>query len=228
MGAMNKRWASMWVGLGLVALGAPALAANVVTNGDFATGDLTGWTAFQTASGTTGSGLPTVVSFNTTGAGDSNSAKFNVGGAAASTNGTPQGGGISQVVNVTGGSYVFNAYFASLNDADGQVNSDAGTFTLLVDGHAAESVTLGGFDFPYQELTGSLADTIALSAGAHTIGLEIARNYISNGDLTPTEYLTDISLASAVSAVPEPDASVLMLMGMTALSAAAARRARKG
>src|SRR5215469_11867190 len=69
--------------------------SNLISNGNFATGDLTGWTPFVTANGTNGSGLPVVVSFDTTGTGASNSAQFNVGEADFPV-GVQQGGGISQ------------------------------------------------------------------------------------------------------------------------------------
>src|SRR5437588_11523833 len=63
--------------LGLTAV--PASAA-IVTNGDFETGNLTGWTTFTTAGGTANAGsAPTVSSFDTTGSGASNAAQFNVG-----------------------------------------------------------------------------------------------------------------------------------------------------
>lgn len=228
MGATSKRWVSTLAGLGLVAFGAPVLAANAVTNGNFGTGDLSGWTTFETSFGTTGVGLPAVASFNTTGAGNANAAEFNVGVAVSAGFNTPQGGGISQVVDVLGGTYVFNAAIASLDDANGQINRDAGTFTLLVDGHAADAVTLGGFDFAAQVLRGSLVDTLVLGGGTHTIGIEITRDYFSSGVATPTEFVTDVSLTPVVSSVPEPGVGMLMLLGMTALGVVMARRARKG
>ena len=72
----------------------PARADNIVTNGDFGTGTLAGWSVFTTPNGRNGAGLPDVVPFNTTGAGATNSAQFNVGNVIAS--GTQQGSGISQ------------------------------------------------------------------------------------------------------------------------------------
>jgi hypothetical protein len=51
---------------------APTANAAIVTNGNFATGDFTGWTLFTTSNGSlgpSGSGLPAVTSFNVTGSG---------------------------------------------------------------------------------------------------------------------------------------------------------------
>jgi hypothetical protein len=175
VGAASKWFASTFTGLGLLALAAPSMAANVLTNGNFATGDLTRWTVFQTTYGTTGSSLPAVVSFDTTGAGNSNSAQFNVGVNAHAGFLTPQGGGITQTVDVLGGTYVFSASLATLNDADGQINGD-GTFTLLVDGIAHDAVGLGGFTLPFQLVRGNLDGTVVLGAGLHTIGIESRAN----------------------------------------------------
>jgi hypothetical protein len=90
-------------------------------NGDFATGDLTDWTAFTTANGTngvdpvSGAPLPDVVLFNTTGTGATNSAHFNVGHLSG---GDPEGGGISQSLTVSAGTYTLTGAFASLDKSE--------------------------------------------------------------------------------------------------------------
>jgi hypothetical protein len=95
-----------------VAAGAAAVAfflsapahADLITNGDFQTGTLAGWTVFTTSNGSDGAGLPNVVSFNTTGGGASDAAQFNVG--EINFDRTPQGGGLSQtIIAPVSGSY---------------------------------------------------------------------------------------------------------------------------
>jgi hypothetical protein len=80
----------------------PAANAAIVTNGDFATGDFTGWTLFTTANGSLGEseGLPAVTSFNVTGAGAQNAATFQVGEVVPGSG--QQGGGITQTVTLPG------------------------------------------------------------------------------------------------------------------------------
>src|ERR1700683_3636401 len=146
-------------------------------NGSFQTGDLSGWTLLTTPGGTNGTvnsvPLPDVVSFNTTGTGATNSAHFNVGG--------PGGGGITQTVTVgTTGLYTITGDFASQSDPNGQVNADAGTFSILVDGTKEDTDSLGGFSSSLQILRGQLSATVSLTAGSHVLGFEITRGFLSS------------------------------------------------
>jgi fermentation-respiration switch protein FrsA (DUF1100 family) len=88
-------------------------------NGNFGTGDLTGWTVFTTPNGTNGTlngvPLPNVVSFDTTGTGATNSAQFEVGIFPFHPPRTEQGGGLSQNVTLSAGSYIITGDFASYN-----------------------------------------------------------------------------------------------------------------
>lgn len=94
-----------------VILFAPARlsASNMLTNGDFETGDLSGWTVFSTANGTNGTGYPVIEFMNFAPINDSNAVKFRIG---TTISGQSGGGGIYQDVRVdTAGTYDLSAQF---------------------------------------------------------------------------------------------------------------------
>jgi hypothetical protein len=206
-------------GLFLAALaflnGGVGRAGGNFVNGNFATGDLTGWTVFTTTNGTNGTlngtPLPNVVSFNTTGSGASNSAHFNVG--SISTPGTQEGGGLMQTVSLAAGSHTLTGNFASQNDPSGGNNRDAGTFSVLVDGSTVFSKSLGAFFQSNDVIRGTFDATFSTTAGAHDFEFLITRAFTSDDTSTPQEYLTNLSVTN-MSVVPEP--ASLTLAGVAA------------
>ena len=184
-----------------------AARADLITNGGFSSGTLAGWSTFLTPNGTTGPGLPDVVSFNTTGSGPANSARFNVG--EVNFDGSQQGGGLSQTINVlTGGVYSFSAAIAS-QDA-GLMNGAAGLFSILINGTTEASIDLGAFASSSEILRGTLQGTVNLTPGSYTFSVEITRPFLGGSPTTPQEYVTDISLNPTTAVVPEPGTITLL------------------
>jgi hypothetical protein len=185
----------------LASAGVTASASNLLTNGDFETGVLTPWTAFTTANGTNGTGLPAVNSFDTTGSGATFAAQFDVGDATFDS--TQQGGGLMQGFTApAAGMYNFFANIASLDDPDGEINGNAGTFSILIDGTTLSSDSLGAFATANQIIRATLSGSVGLTAGAHTFEILITRPFTSVGNQTPQEFVDNISISS--SAAPEP------------------------
>jgi hypothetical protein len=176
-------------------------AAATLTNGDFETGDLTGWTTFVTPNGTIGStngssGPAGVALFDTTGSGASYAAHFSVGEIAGEVgNGPSEGGGIYQNVTVAAGTYVLSADIAT----DGGFNADCGLYELIVDGHLVASHDFGEClaAGPYRS---TLDATVPLSDGSHEIRILITRNYAP--DFTMTQYVDNVSLVPLDSTPP--------------------------
>lgn len=186
--------ALFWVGV------SPAGAVDLI-NGDFATGDLSGWTVFTTPGGNNGPGLPNVVPFDTTGGGASNSARFQVGSG---------GGGITQDVTLFGGLLDISVDVA----AEGLVtNSDGGTFELLLNGTVVDSfvsLTISGGAIERDTLTAS----VPVGAGVNSIGLRITRTFLNSSD-SPLQYADNFVISGPATqpntSVPEPDLGMALL-----------------
>jgi hypothetical protein len=194
----------------------PIANAAIVTNGDFSTGDFSGWTLFTTANGSlgpSGSGLPAVTSFNVSGAGAQNAATFNVG--EVSSDMTQQGGGISQTVTLPGGVISFSADVAS--SALGRIaNLEGGIFDVLIDGVTEDTFGVGQIRFN-SVIRDTLSFTTTESTGAHTLEILVTRPFLHDST-TPDQLITNIVISSAA-AVPEPASLVLLAAGLLGFGA---------
>ena len=165
-----------YCGIALDSALVPTANAAIVTNGDFATGDFTGWTLFTTPNGSlgpSGSGLPAVTSFNVTGAGAQNAATFQVGEVVF--DGTQQGSGITQTVTLPGGPISFSANIASLGIAD--VNAEGGVFNVLLDDLTEDTRAIGQISAA-SVIRDALSLTTTESTAAHTLEILITRKFL--------------------------------------------------
>lgn len=177
-----------------------------ITNGDFAAGDISGWSVFRTTYGNNGFAVPPVVQFETCLLQDcKNALKFSVGTTRYPHSG---GGGISQIVTLPAGNFELSVCTAVLDtkSASSLANQDGGLFELLFDGVVAASYNYGVIakDITYSHiLTANLED---VSAGDHEIRIRITRQYKSTTG-APYQYVGCISL------VPEPTTIAMLGLG---------------
>ena len=200
---------TMIVLLGAYLVGVMLVHAQVhpVVNGDFETGDLTGWTVFTTANGTLGAGYPQVVLFDTNGDGtETYSAKFQAG--RLSNGGGHQGGGIFQDVNLSAGEYTVTARAIAADAGTLFGNGSAGFFELLMDGVVVAKHNFGAIKAD-KTLRADLTGFVTVAEGTHEIRFRITRPFTQNA-ITPTQFIDNIYIGSAQEpgqppASPEPD-----------------------
>ncbi len=198
--------------LGSALVATAAAGTGPVTNGDFGTGDLSGWTTFVTAAGDAGAGLPTVASFDVTGSGASNAAEFDVGHPTSSAPGTdPEGGGLYQTPNTGSGSYILSADIASNNPAFGQ-NSSCGLFELMLDGNVVASHDFGPCPGAATQRFSLASPDVGLTAGAHEVRVRITRPYGEDPG-SPHEYVDDVALTLVPSLPSLPTAKQQCMNG---------------
>jgi hypothetical protein len=214
-----------------------SLADSLLLNGDFETGNLSGWTTFVTPNGVLSPAwvpeLPDVSLFDVSGTGTpSLAAKFQVGEAnyVYPNPHSFEGGGIFQTFESSGGPLTFSVNVAAYNPNNSPgsgANRAPGVFSLLVDGVTLDSRNLydvNGGDIQAQEIIrSSLSATTVLDAGTHELRLLITRDALANGytwPATPYGYLDDIQ----VTPVPEPSTHALVALGTVVLMIIRRRR----
>jgi len=164
-------------------------AVNVVTNGDFETGNLNGWATFLTANGVLN---PAVALFDTDGDSTATqSAQFQVGEAAFQ--GTGAGGGIFQNVITPAGTVMIAADIATVQDTSQGVNFECGIFTLFFDNVQVDSHAFGQCPGLNVVARSQLAATIpVVSAGAHEVKIQMTRPFTVG--LTPFQYIDNVQV----------------------------------
>ena len=167
-------------------------SSNLVTNGDFEAGTLSGWTPFTTINGTANNGTsPVVELFDTNGDSSANlSAKFNVG-QIIYVSGVWEGGGIYQMVSAPAGSWTASADIAVIAEPTG--NLQGGLFELLIDSVVKDSFNVS---LMYQDTTNRStlsASGTFLTAGNHELRIRITRPHLAVSG-TPKQYVDNVVL----------------------------------
>jgi len=187
----------------------PILASPVLVNGDFQTGDLSGWTTFVTAGGNTYPD-PAVSMFDTANDGSpSFAAKFSVGRAGPPTgmDEGQEGGGIYQNVFFDfAGNYTFTANIASLNPHPDFGNAQGGLFKMLLDGNPVATWDFGSLAANATEYY-TLSGDADLTAGVHELRFEMTRSFFAY----PIQYIDNVSIAGGT-AVPESSPMLLLCL----------------
>ncbi len=186
--------------------------ADLVTNGDFATGDFTGWTLGLTPYGTFGAPpLPQVSSFDVTGSGATNAAQFSVGVESYDQpGGYPQAGGfLTQTIATSAGNLHVSANIAAY--ASEYQNIEGGVFSVLLNAVTEDTVSFGALTAGQID-RGTLSFTTPVSAGPQTLEILITRPFGTDAPFAPFQYVTDIS------ATPGPKAGE-GLLGFAAMFA---------
>jgi hypothetical protein len=206
--------------LALIVISSPVYA-NLIRNGDFATGDFADWTLITTPNGDLGVGpLPRITLFDVSGTGPTIAAEFQVGQV---TLGPRAGGGIEQIVTTDAGLYRFRADIAAFST---RVDPDAGNVSVLVDNISEDTVNFGPINSkpPFMPLLrGALTFTTAFSAGMHEIEILITRD-LQNTDLSPDQFITNITLAPVPQADPAPEPATWTILGVALAGLAIGRR----
>ncbi len=198
----------MWAYL-IVDVSLNPASASIITNGDFETGDLTGWTWTPTEHAEPMM-TAEVVTFDTSGSGASNSFRVNPGGDQDYESGASGGGTLSQTVHMSSGIEYDVGIVAAIRCMLPLPNGSGGTISLKIDDETLWSWSVTGIagsttrrHIPY---AGTYTPTVT---GPHSVSVSFDRrkgNYPTPAYPTPRiyHYVDDISV------VPEP-ATVLLL-----------------
>lgn len=171
----------------LVFSSAVAASSGPLVNGDFETGDLSGWTTFLTPRGELSA---SVVPFDIDNDGTAtNSARFVVGH--TSSDAGYQGGGIFQIVPLSSGNLTITARIAM---TPWGCNADGGVVTMLFDDVMADTHDFGESCDNANRYATLRADLSDIAAGNHEIRFVVTRRYFMSGN---ADLIDDVVLSGS-------------------------------
>lgn len=214
--------------LSLIAvLGASTTAkadVNMISNGDFELGALTGWTTYNVANGklnpSNSSDPISFVSFDANNDGTSSlAARFRVGQVGTFQSGVWAGGGISQSFLAGAGVFTLDLDVAAGPASGSMTNSDS-RFQVFVDGALVQSYVLAAAPFDTVNRQ-HISYAGMFSEGSHDLKIEMTRQYYSGWSTpttsTPFQYVDDVVLNAAVASVPEPTTALTLSAGLAVI-----------
>ena len=208
VGHIMRRTSLVWVAA-VVAIGSMVSATHagvILTNGDFSTGDLTGWT--WTPDTNADPGMVASVDLGPFGTGDA----FNVN--AGTSNGLERGGVLSQNVFLLAGSYTYSGEVA-IQDVNSPPddpfgNADGGVISAVIGVGETIILDLGQIGVDQLTIVGfSIKFDIAADQNVD-IGLHFTRTFFNAGPSV-------LHWADNLSVVPAPGALTVLAFGVLAV-----------
>ena len=205
--------------LAVMAGGASVASAQFV-NGDFGTGDFTGWTVGLTSLGANAVQDVIVYDIDGPGAlGASNAARFSAGRATGVTTGNH---GVIMTQNMTLAAGLYNVDFdwSAFRSPGLGANTQGGIFELIVDGVVIASGQAGSTSSAAPKF-GHVMGSFTSVGATHNVGVQITRPFTIPTPTAPTLFQAVDNFV--LTPVPEPATMAVLGLGVAALI----RRRRK-
>lgn len=193
------------------------------TNGNFETGDFTGWTVGVTSGGATAQQIVTTFDIDGPGPlGDSLTAQFSAGRATGVTTGE-HGVTLTQTLALSAGvMYTFDFDWAAHRSPGQAANSQGGIFALMVDSTEITRQAAGSTGSATPRFGHVVGNFTPVADGNYAVGVWILRPFTIPTPATPTLFQSVDNFA--VTTIPEPSSIGLMTVGALVM----AKRWRKG
>jgi hypothetical protein len=224
-GDLTMKKMLMFLVLAVAAIGFGRNAAADFVNGNFETGDFSGWTISTTPNGVTLT--QTVVLWDIDFAGPqptSFAGQFAVG-QIISQPGVPEGIELTQSLNlISGETYTIGFDWSAHRGSTASTNNaQGGIFDIIVNGSSIANAAAGLIG-PSTPRWGSLSTNFtATFTGAHTIGARITRPFrVPPNGMVPADLFQSIDNFVLTAAIPEP--GTVCVLGWLAVASLLARR----